>query len=142
MRPAKLLAVFAIAALAVGAFTAVALAGNKKKTKVIYFTGSPQINKSGKVTVKGSLNTTSICKPGRGMRLQVLDSTGTAIATLDGSTSDLSGNYKLQGQLPNGLAAGSSVRVKATKISAGKFVCKSGVSVPVPVPAPAPAPTA
>ena len=140
MRAAKLLAIFGIAALAVGAFTAVALAGNKKKTKVIYFAGSPQINKSGKVTVKGSLNTTSICKPGRGMRLQVLDSAGTAIATLDGSTSDLSGNYKLQGQLPSGLPAGTnSVRVKATKIAAGKFVCKSGVSVPVPVPPPAPA---
>jgi hypothetical protein len=135
MRAAKVLAVFAIAALAIGAFSAVALAGNKKKTKVLFFTGSPKTNKSGKVTAKGSINSTSVCKPARGVRLQVLDPTGVVIGTLDGSTSDLSGNWKLQGQLPNGLAAGSSVRVKATKVSAGKFVCKAGVSIPVPIPA-------
>jgi hypothetical protein len=134
MRAPKLLAVFAIAALAIGAFSAVALAGNKKKTKVLFFTGSPKVNKSGKVSAKGSLNTTSVCKPGRGVRLQVVDPTGAVIAVLDGSTSDLSGNWKLQGQLPNGLVAGSSVRVKATKVSAGKFVCKAGVSIAVPVP--------
>jgi hypothetical protein len=134
MRAAKLLAVLGIAALAIGAMSAVALAGNKKKTKVIYFSGSPKINKSGKVTVKGAINATSACKPGRGMRLQVLDPTGVVIAVLDGSTSDLSGNWKLQGQLPNGLAAGSSVRVKATKTTAGKLVCRAGVSFPVPIP--------
>src|SRR3954469_21441185 len=103
MRLTKLLAVFAIAALAIGAFSALALAGNKKKTKVLFFTGSPKVNKSGKVTAKGSINSASLCKPGRGVRLQVLDPTGTVIGTLDGSTSDLSGNWKLQGQLPNGL---------------------------------------
>jgi len=134
MRPAKLLALLAIAALALGAFTAFALAGNKKKTKVLFFTSSPQINKSGKVTAKGSINSTSVCKPGRGMRLQVLDPTGAVIAALDGSTSDLTGNWKLQGQLPKGLALGSSVRVKATKLSAGKFVCKAGVSIAVLIP--------
>jgi hypothetical protein len=135
MRAAKVLAVFAIAALAIGAFSAVALAGNKKKTKVLFFTCSPKVSKSGKVTAKGSIDATSVCKPGRGMRLQVLDPTGAVIAVLDGSTSDLSGNWKLQGQLPTGLAAGSSVRVKATKVTAGKFVCRAGVSIAVPVPA-------
>jgi hypothetical protein len=134
MRAVKVLAVFAIAALAISAFSATALAGNKKKTKVLFFTGSPKINKSGKVTAKGSINSTSVCKPGRGVRLQVLDPNGAVIGVLDGSTSDLTGNWKLQGQLPNGLAAGSSVRVKATKVSAGKFVCKAGVSVAVPIP--------
>jgi hypothetical protein len=135
MRAAKVLAVLGIAALAIGAFSAAALAGNKKKTKVIYFTGSPKFNKSGKVTAKGSINATSVCKPGRGMRFQVLDPTGAVIAVVDGSTSDLSGNWKLQGQLPSGLAAGSSVRVKATKTTAGKVVCKAGVSIAVPIPA-------
>jgi hypothetical protein len=135
MRAMKVLAVCAIAALAIGAFSAAALAGNKKKTKVLFFTGSPKFNKSGKVTAKGSINSTSVCKPARGVRLQVLDPTGVVIGVLDGSTSDLSGNWKLQGQLPTGLAAGSSVRVKATKVSAGKFVCKAGVSIPVPIPA-------
>ncbi len=135
MRAVKVLAMFAIAAVAIGAFSAVALAGNKKKTKVLFFTGSPKFNKSGKVTAKGSINSTSVCKPARGVRLQVLDPTGVVIGVLDGSTSDLSGNWKLQGQLPNGLAAGSAVRVKATKVSAGKFVCRAGVSIPAPIPA-------
>jgi hypothetical protein len=135
MRAARTLAVLAIAALAVGAFTASALAGNKKKTKVLFFTGSPKINNSGKVTAKGSINSTSVCRPARGMRLQVLDPTGAVIAVLDGSTSDLSGNWKLQGQLPKGLPVGSSVRVKAAKITAGKFVCKAGVSIAAPIPA-------
>jgi predicted enzyme related to lactoylglutathione lyase len=132
----QLLAVFAIVALALGALSATALAGLKKKTAVVYFSGSPKINsKSGKVTVKGAVNTASVCRPGRGMRLQVLDPTGVVIAVLDGATSDLSGNWKVQGQLPAGLAAGSAVRVKATKLTAGKFVCRAGVSVPVPIPA-------
>lgn len=136
MRKTKTLVVLAIAALALGSFTAVALAGNKKKTSVIFFTGSPKFNKSGKVTAKGSLNTASACKPARGVRLQLLDATGVVTAVLDGSTSDLSGNWKLQGQLPNSLPAGTnSVRVKATKASAGKLVCKAGVSISVPVPA-------
>jgi hypothetical protein len=131
----RLLAVLAITALAIGAFSAAALAGNKKKTKVLFFTGSPKISKSGKVTAKGSLDSTSVCKPARGVRLQVLDPNGAVTGVLDGSTSDLTGNWKLQGQLPNGVAAGSSVRVKATKVTAGKFVCRAGVSIPVPIPA-------
>ena len=136
MRATKVLAAFAIAALAIGSFSGVALAGKKKKTAVVYFTDSPKFNKAGKVTAKGTLNTASACKPGRGMRLQLLDSSGIVTATLDGSTSDLNGNWKLQGQLPKGVPAGTnSVRVKATKASAGKLVCKAGVSVPVPVPA-------
>jgi hypothetical protein len=69
------------------------------------------------------------------MRLQVLDPSGAVIAVLDGSTSDPSGNWKLSGQLPNGLAAGSAVRVKATKTTVDKFVCKAGVSIPIPIPA-------
>jgi hypothetical protein len=134
MRVTKLLAVFAIAALAIGAFSALALAGNKKKTQVLFFSGSPKVNKSGKVTAKGSIDATSVCRPGRGVRLQVLDAAGAVIAVLDGSTSDLSGNWKLQGQLPNGLPAGTNtLRVKATKVAAGKFVCKAGVSITVPI---------
>ena len=113
MRAAKVVAVFAIAALAIGAFTATALAGNKKKTGVIFFTGSPKFNKSGKVNAKGSLNTASACEPSRSVRLQVLDANGVVLATLDGKTSDASGNWALSGQLPNNLPTGTnSVRVK------------------------------
>jgi hypothetical protein len=135
MRAAKVLAVLGIAALAIGAFSAAAIAGKpKKKTGVIFFSGSPKFNKSGKVTAKGSLNTSFACQGGRSVRFQLLDATGTVIAVLDGSTSDLSGNWKLQGQLP-ALAPGAySVRVKALKFGAKKFVCRAGVSAPATVP--------
>jgi hypothetical protein len=136
MRAAKVLAVLAIAGLAVGAFSAAALAGKpKKKTAVIFFSGSPKFNKSGKVTAKGALNTSFACRGGRSVRFQLLDANGGVIAVLDGSTSDLSGNWKLQGQLPT-LAPGTySVRVKATKFAAKKFVCRAGVSASVLIPA-------
>jgi len=136
MRTAKVLAILAITALTVGSFSAVALAGKKKKTTVIFFSGSPKFNKGGKVTAKGSINTANACEPGRSMRLQVLDSTGVVLTTLDGQSTDSAGNWSLSGQLPNNLPAGTnSVRVKAKKLTVGKFVCQAGVSIPVPVPA-------
>ena len=136
MRAGRLLAALAVAVLGLGLFTAVALAGKKKKTSVIFFAGNPKIQKSGKVTAKGSLNTASACKPARGMRLQAVDQNGNVFATLDGSTSDSSGNWSVSGQLPSTLPAGTnSVRVKATKQSVGKFVCKAGISTPVVIPA-------
>jgi hypothetical protein len=134
MRAARVLIVLAVAALGVGLLSASALAGNKKKTAVVYFSGSPKFNGSGKVTAKGTLNTASACKVARGMRLQLLDQTGAVVSTLDGSTSDTNGNWSLSAQLPKPLPVGS-VRVKATKLSVGKFVCKAGVSAPVAIPA-------
>jgi hypothetical protein len=140
MRAAKVLAVLAIAALGIGSFSAVALAGKKKKTTVVFTQHgegiSPKFNKSGKVTAKGSLNTVSACEPSRSMRLQVLDTNGVVLTTLDGSTSDASGNWKLSGQLPTTLPAGTNyVRVKAKKRTVGKFVCQAGVSPNVAIPA-------
>ncbi len=137
MRAGKLIAVLAVALLGLGLFSAGALASKKKKkTTVIYFSGSPKFNSSGKVTVKGALNTVKACRISRAVRLQLLDSTGTVIATLDGSSTDSNGNYSVSGQLPNGLSAGTdSVRVKALKETAGKYVCKAGFSTPVFTPA-------
>ena len=140
MRAGRLIAVLAVALLGLGLFSAGALAGSKKKkaTNVIYFSGSPKFSGSGngaKVTVKGSLNTVKACRIARGVRLQVLDSTAVVIATLDGKTSDSNGNFSLSGQLPALPAGTNSVRVKALKETAGKFVCKAGVSTPVPIPA-------
>ncbi|HEX5820817.1 MAG TPA: hypothetical protein VFY30_03530 [Solirubrobacterales bacterium] len=136
MRAGRLLIVIAIAALGVGLFSATAFAGKKKKTSVVYFGGNPKFNNSGKVTAKGTLNTASACRVARGMRLQVLDQTGAVLSTLDGSTSDSNGNWSVSGQLPSTLPAGTnSVRVKALKLSVGKFVCKAGLSTPVAVPA-------
>jgi len=137
MRTARLVVVLAVAVLGLGLVTSAALAGGKKKkTSVIYFAGNPKINNSGKVTAKGSLNTASACRVSRGMRLQALDQTGTVFATLDGGTSDSNGNWSLSGQLPSPLPTGTnSVRVKATKRTAGKFVCKAGISAAVVIPA-------
>jgi hypothetical protein len=137
MRAGRLIAVLAVAVLGLVAFSAVALAGSKKKsTTVIYFSGNPKFNNSGKVTVKGALNTVKACRISRAVRLQLLDSTGAVISTLDGSSTDSNGNYSVAGQLPSGQPANTnSVRIKALKDSAGKFVCKAGVSTPVPAPA-------
>ncbi len=138
MRAGRLIAVLAVALLGLGLFSAGAMASGKKKkkTSVIYFSGSPKVNNGGKVSVKGALNTVKACRISRGVRLQVLDSTGTAISTLAGSSTDSSGNFSISGQLPNALPAGTnSVRIKALKETAGKFVCKAGFSTPVAVPA-------
>jgi hypothetical protein len=138
MRAGRLLAVLAVAALGVGLFSATALAGKKKKTAVVFFSGSPKFsasktNKS--VNAKGTLNTVAACKVSRSMKLFVTDASGVVLASLDGSTTDSSGNWKLQGQIPSGLPAGSAIQVKATKRTAGKFVCKAGFSALVPIPA-------
>jgi hypothetical protein len=136
MRAGRLLVLLAVSALGVGLFSATAFAGKKKQTSVVYFGGNPKFNKNGKVTAKGTLNTASACKVRRGMRLQVLDSAGVVFTTLDGSTSDSNGNWSLSGQLPQPLPAGTnSVRVKATKLTVGKLVCKAGVSTSAPIPA-------
>jgi hypothetical protein len=149
MRAAKVLAVLAIAALGIGSFSAVAVAGKqkKKKTAVVFSNQSPKFSKPGftpagestspsKVTAKGSLNTVSACESSRSMRLQVLEVKGVVLTTLDGSTSDASGNWKLSGQLPTTLPAGTNyVRVKAKKRTVGKFVCQAGFSPYEAIPA-------
>jgi hypothetical protein len=136
MRIGRILAVLGVAALCAGLFTAVAIAGKKKKTTPVFFSGSPKINKGGNVNAKGTLNTASACKPNRSVRLQAVDVNGNVIATLDGDTTDTSGNWAMAGQLPQTLPAGTNyVRVKANKRTAGKFVCKAGVSASVVIPA-------
>jgi hypothetical protein len=138
MRAGRLIAVLAVAVLGLGLFSAGALAGGSKKksTNVIYFSGSPKFNNGGKVSVKGALNTVKSCRISRAVRLQVLDATATVISTLAGSSTDSNGNFNISGQLPTALPAGTnSVRVKALKETAGKFVCKAGVSTPVAIPA-------
>ena len=137
MRAGRLIAVLATAVLALGLCSAVAMAGGKKKsTKVIYFSGSPKFNNGGKVTVKGGLNTVRACRISRAVRLQLLNPYGAVITTLDGSSTDSNGNYSVSGQLPGGQPANTnSVRVKALKDTAGKFVCKAGASTPVLTPA-------
>src|SRR5262249_35589554 len=128
----RILAVLACAVLGMGLFSATALAGKKKKTSVIFFAGSPKVNKGGNVSAKGSLNTSSACRFGPGVRLQLTDARGTVISTLDGSTSDSNGNWSVGGKLPTLSNGNYGIRVKATKATAGKFVCQAGASAVIP----------
>jgi uncharacterized protein YfaS (alpha-2-macroglobulin family) len=130
------LVLLAVAALGLGLLTATALAGKKSNTNVVFFGGSPSFNSGGQVKAKGALNTVSACRISRGVKLQLLDATGVVTSVLDGSSTDSNGNWIVSGKLPAATPAGTySVRVKANKASAGKFVCKAGVSPSVPVPA-------
>ena len=130
------LALLAVAALCLGAFSAVALAGKKKDTVVTFFVNNPTFNPGGEVKAKGTLSTVTVCKTQRVVKLQVVDTNGAVIATIDeNATKNTSGNWSLSGHLPKNLPAGTnSVRVKAKKRTAGKFVCKAGVSISVPIP--------
>jgi hypothetical protein len=139
MRAAKLLAVLAIAALGIGSFSAVAVAGKKKTTgkTTVAFCGdkkadkgrvcgspacgtqtcwpsldpNPYFDKSGLVSAEGEVY--SKCGH-RSMRLQLLDKNGVVLTTLDTGKSDL--GWSLSGQLPTKLPAGTNyVRVKAEK---------------------------
>ena len=128
--------VIAVAALCLGAFSAVALAAKKKDTAVIFFANNPTFNAGGEVKAKGTLHTVTACKPQRIVKLQVLDANGDVLAAIDeDDTPNSSGNWNLSGHLPKDLPAGTnSVRVKAKKRTAGKFVCKAGVSISVQIP--------
>ena len=136
MRAVKVLAVLAIAALGDRLVQRGGAGGEEEEDQRDLLHHSPKINKGGKVNAKGSLNTASTCESNRAMRLQVLDTNGVVLTTLDGSTSDASGNWTLSGQLPKTLPAGTNyVRVKAKKRAVGKFVCQAGVSPNVAIPA-------
>jgi hypothetical protein len=129
-RGRRLLVPLAAAVLCLGLVSAEALAGEKKKTTVTFYSGSPKVNHGGKVTAKGALSTASACKPARGMRLFLTDAGGVVQATLDGSTTDSGGSWKLQGQMPSTVPSNAPVfvQVKVTKRTAGKFVCRAGFS--------------
>ena len=153
MRAAKVLAVLAIAALGIGSFSAVALAGKLKKTIVQFQREGGLSFEGGKVNAKGGVRVkfpvgcgsrcqpsrdrwSAVCNPNRSMRLQILDTNGVVLTTLDGSKSNANGTWRLSGQRPTTLPAGTNyLRVKAKKRTVGKFVCKAGVSPTVAIPA-------
>src|SRR3954447_21448163 len=112
MRAAKLLAVLAIAALGIGSFSAVAVAAKPLKLKTIvdfcFWTSAelpnscephgqnPTFDKSGLVSAEGVTtgHVTSACFR-RSMSLQLLDTNGVVLTTLDRSTSSARGLWKL-----------------------------------------------
>jgi hypothetical protein len=119
-----------IAALSLSLVGGVALAGKKKKTTVLFNSGSPSIQKSGTVQAKGTLKSASACLGGRPIKLFLTDAAGVVLSTLDGSTSDAGGNWNVSGKLPTPPSATTPqyVEVKAGKRTVGKFVCKAGFS--------------
>lgn len=123
----RTMAILAAGALCLGLFSATALAGKKKKTVVVLNSG-PVLSGKQNVKVSGQLNTSSGCKPARAMKLFLTDPNGVVIGTLDSSSSDLNGNWKLQGKLPAAPTANDRLQVKASKRTVGKTVCKAGFS--------------
>jgi hypothetical protein len=140
MRAAKLLAVLAIAALGIGSFSAVALAGKTYKKKVVKADfcdpalsildvdpkwvchgPNPTFDKSGLVIAQVMLFQVGglfpvACYESRSLRLQVLNRNGVVLTTLDGTRTGGEKIRTLSGQLPTTLPAGTNyVRVKMKK---------------------------
>ncbi len=129
MRAGRIFVVLAVAALGLGLFIGTAVAGKKKNTTVVFNSGSPSV--SGKnVKARGSLTTTSACLVARGIKLFQTDASGNVLATLDSKSTDSNGNWNVSGRIPSSVPANTTfyVQVKATKRTAGKFVCKAGLS--------------
>ena len=117
----------AAAVLVLAGFTASALAGKKKPTTVVVHSGSV-LSGQQNVKVRGSLNTASACRANRSMRLFLTDQNGVIQSTIDSSTSDSGGNWKLSAKLASPPTPTQFLQVKAKKLTVGKFVCKAGLS--------------
>lgn len=130
MRQGKIIAMSVVAALSLALVIPTALAGKKKGTGIIFNSGSPSLSGKSTVKARGSLKTSTACLIARGMKLFLTDATGAVLATLDSKSTDSNGNWRLQGNLPSTTPATGPVfvQVKATKRTAGKFVCKAGLS--------------
>jgi hypothetical protein len=127
MRIRTIVAALGVVVLALGLFSATALGGKKKKTTVVVNAG-PVLSGKQNVKVGGSLNTATACRGGRSMRLFLTDAGGNVIETVDSATSSRGGNWSLKAKLENPPSGDQRLQVKAKKLSAGKFVCKAGLS--------------
>jgi hypothetical protein len=122
----------AIVSLAIGVFLLAALgspalAGKKKKTKVVVNSG-PVLNGKQNVKVSGSLNTSTACRAARSMRLFLTDQSGNNKSTIASATSSAGGSWKLKAKLAAPPTADQYLQVKAKKLTVGKYVCKAGKS--------------
>ncbi|MGH2957451.1 MAG: hypothetical protein ACRDL6_10700 [Solirubrobacterales bacterium] len=129
MKAGRMLVVLATSALLIGTFGAGAAIAKKRKTGVVFNSGSPSVSKNGKVRARGSLRSAQACRAHRGMKLFLTDAGGALLATLDSKTSDLNGNFNLRGRL-SGPVAGTAVyvQVKAIKKKTRKDFCRAGFS--------------
>ncbi len=117
----------AVSVFCLGVFAPAAVAGKKKKTTVVVNVG-PVLNGQQNVKVSGHLNSSSGCKPARAIKLFLTDANGVVIGTLDSSSSDLNGNWKVHAKLPALPTANDRLQVKANKRTVDKTVCKAGFS--------------
>ena len=117
------------AALCVGLLAAPALGGKKKKTAVVFNSGSPS-KSGGNVKARGSLRSTTGCIALRGVKLFLTDANGAVLATLDSKSTDENGNWNLSGRIPSTIPNNAIfyVQVKAIKRSVNKAVCRAGFS--------------
>jgi hypothetical protein len=128
----KLALVTLVMALIVGAFAATAVAGKKKKTTVVVNAGSV-LSGQQNVRVRGGLNTATVCRAARSMRLFLTDQNGVILATIDTGTTDSGGNWKLQAKLSSPPQPNQFLQVKAKKLTVNKLVCRAGLSGLIPI---------
>lgn len=136
----RLLVILAAGVLCLGVFSPAALAGKKKETTVVtgldvVLTGQQNVKVTGHL--KSSLDRppgkpgrrpASKCQVARAMKLLWTDANGVVLGTLDRSTSDMEGNWRLQGKLPAPPTANDRLKVKANKRTVGKIVCLADFS--------------
>jgi hypothetical protein len=136
----RLLVILAAGVLCLGVFSPAALAGKKKETTVVtgldvVLTGQQNVKVTGHL--KSSLDRppgkpgrrpASKCQIARAMKLLWTDANGVVLGTLDRSTSDMDGNWRLQGKLPAPPTANDRLKVKANKRTVGKIVCLADFS--------------
>jgi hypothetical protein len=136
----RLLVILAAGVLCLGVFSPAALAGKRKETTVVtgldvVLTGQQNVKVTGHL--KSSLDRppgkpgrrpASKCQIARAMKLLWTDANGVVLGTLDRSTSDMDGNWRLQGKLPAPPTANDRLKVKANKRTVGKIVCLADFS--------------
>jgi hypothetical protein len=128
MRIRRVVAIVLTGVLCLGAFGVVAAGAAKKKNTTVVVNLGPVLSGQKNVKVSGHLNTSSKCKATRAMKLFLTDAAGNVKGTLDGSTSDLNGNWRLKAVLPAAPTATDRLQVKANKRTVNKVVCKAGFS--------------
>jgi hypothetical protein len=127
MRGRIALALIGALVLCAGLYTADALGGKKKKTAVVVESTSVLQGKQN-VRVIGHLNSANKCKPGRSMRLWVVDANGVVTQVLNSGLSESDGSWKLKGRMANPPTPNDFLQVKARKRTVGKVVCRAGLS--------------
>ena len=127
-------ALFVVAAAILGAslFTAVALAGKKKKqTVVVVKSATVSTGKAKQFSVSGDLSSAKACLGSRSMKLLQTDQNGVITATLATTIAGADGAWKMQVGRPSG---SQYFKLKAKKRVTKKFVCRAGFSAVMRIP--------